>query len=81
MTPEKIKEINKLREGFPNEIMVSVSRSDDGIFLAKINTFKGIYTEGKTFFELMEMINDAVRTYFEIPEEYLSYMPSYIELV
>lgn len=67
-----------MRELFPREINVGVSRSEEGIFLAHINTFKGIFTEGKTFLELMEMVNDAMRTYFEIPEKYLSYMPSYI---
>jgi predicted RNase H-like HicB family nuclease len=78
MAPQEIQEINKLRDLFPNEISVNVSRGENGEFLAKINTFKGIYTEGKTFLELMEMINDAVKTYFEVPEKYLSYMPSYI---
>jgi len=78
MTPKEIQKINELRDLFPREINVSVSRSEGGIFLARVNTFKGIVTEGKTFIELMEMINDAVRTYFEIPEKYLSYMPSYI---
>ena len=78
MAPQEIKEVNKLRDLFPREINVSVSRSGEGVFLARVNTFKGIFTEGKTFLELMEMINDAVRTYFEIPEKYLSYMPSYI---
>jgi predicted RNase H-like HicB family nuclease len=78
MSPREVKKVNKLRGLFPDEISVSVSRSREGVFLAQVKTFKGIFTEGKTFLELMEMINDAVRTYFEIPEKYLSYMPSYI---
>ncbi len=78
MAPQEIKEVNKLRGLFPREINVNVSRSEEGVFLARVNTLKGMFTEGKTFLELMEMINDAMRTYFEIPEKYLSYMPSYI---
>jgi predicted RNase H-like HicB family nuclease len=78
MAPQEIEKVNKLRDLFPREINVNISRSEDGVFLARVNTFKGIFTEGKTFLELMEMINDSVRTYFEIPEKYLSYMPSYI---
>jgi predicted RNase H-like HicB family nuclease len=81
MTSKEIQEVNRLRELFPQEINVSVSRSGEGTFLARVNTFRGIFTEGKTFFELMEMINDAIQTYFEIPEKYASYMPSYIPSV
>lgn len=78
MSPKEIKEINKLRELFPSEIAVSVERSDNGDFLATIHTFKGLFTEGRSFSELMEMVNDAVKTYFEIPEKYIPYMPNYV---
>jgi len=72
-----IKDINKLRFLFPKEIKVLVRRGDDGRYCAEIITYEGCFTEGKTFAELTEMINDAVRTYLDIPEEYFQYMPEY----
>jgi len=78
MDIKEIQEINKLRELFPSKIAVSVERSDNGDFLATIHTFKGLFTEGRSFSELMEMVNDAVKTYFEIPEKYIPYMPNYV---
>jgi predicted RNase H-like HicB family nuclease len=78
LTQEEIKAINGLRGLFPSSINVSIHRTESGEFVARINTFKGFMTEGKTFSELIEMVNDAVKTYFEIPEKFISYMPSYV---
>ncbi|MDP3729745.1 MAG: hypothetical protein Q8R26_03315, partial [bacterium] len=78
MTKQDIKEIKKLRNLFPNKVEVSVNRTGDGIFTAKIHTFNGLFTEGSNFSELMEMVNDAIKTYFEIPEQFVPYMPNYI---
>jgi predicted RNase H-like HicB family nuclease len=63
---------------FPTEIDVSVSRSELGKYWAEIITFPNCFTEADSFSGLIEMINDAVRTYFEIPKKYLSFMPNYI---
>lgn len=71
-------EINKLRGHFPKHITVRVERSQDGGFYAEVKSFPGCVTEADTFSELIEMVNDAVKTYFEIPEQYLPYMPTYI---
>jgi len=71
-------EINKLRGLFPKSVTVRVERSKDGGFHAEIKSFPGCVTEADTFSELIEMINDAVKTYFEIPEGYLPFMPTYI---
>lgn len=72
-----IKEINRLRCLFPSHISVKVYRSKDGGFCAEILTFPGCQTEGETLSELIEMVNDAVKTYFEVPEKYISFVPSY----
>jgi predicted RNase H-like HicB family nuclease len=71
------KEINKLRSIFPAEISVSVKRLPEGGFVAEVATYPGILTEAETFPELIENVNDALYTYFEIPQEYLEFMPSY----
>ncbi len=78
ITKENIKKINELRSLFPNKITVRVHRSNNGKYCAEVITFTGCFTESDTFSGLIEMVNDAVRTYFEIPEKYLSFMPDYL---
>jgi predicted RNase H-like HicB family nuclease len=78
LQPKDENEIYRLRKLFPHSIAVRVRRSEDGGFFAEILTFKRVITEADTFSELIEMVNDAVMTYLEIPKEYISYMPSYI---
>lgn len=71
--------ILKFHELFPRKIGVRVQRSEDGGFFAEILAFDGkLCTEAQTFSELIEMVNDAVVTYLEIPKKYISFMPSYI---
>lgn len=74
-------EIKRLRGLFPKSITVSIERSADGGFYAEVKTFPGCVTEADTFSELIEMVNDAVKTYFEIPKRYLPYMPTYLPLL
>lgn len=75
------KEIFKLRGLFPREISVLVHRSKDGGFWAEITAFSGCLTQADTFSELIEMVNDAVRTYLGVPLKYLPYMPTYLPLL
>lgn len=72
------KEINKLLSLFPSRVTVKVRRSECGKFCVEMITFPGCFTEADTFYELIEMVNDAIRTYFEIPEKYSSFMPEYL---
>ncbi|OGZ52635.1 MAG: hypothetical protein A3B25_00355 [Candidatus Ryanbacteria bacterium RIFCSPLOWO2_01_FULL_48_26] len=78
MKKAEIKEINRFRALFPDEIRVNIARSENGDFTARIDTFKGLFTEGSNFSELIEMVNDAVKTYYEVPKKFISYMPNYI---
>ncbi len=73
---KEVKKINKFRSLFPNIISVKVEKSG-GVFLANVKTFPGLITQGRSFSELIEMVNDAVRTYFEVPEKYIPFMPDY----
>ena len=77
LTKKDIKEINRLRALLPAEVNVTVRASKDGGFVCEILTFPGAFTEADGFYELMQMINDAVYTYFDIPERYIAYMPYY----
>lgn len=78
LSKKDIKEIHRLRSLFPNEIAVRTRRSQDGGFVAQVAAFPGLVTEGETFSELIEMINDAMLTYFEVPRKYVPYISNYI---
>lgn len=78
MKKENIKEVYKLRALFPRKLKVHITRSNDGGFVARIDTFRGFFTEGKNFSELIEMVNDVVKTYHEVPQKLIPYMPNYI---
>lgn len=78
LSEKEIKQIVTLRELFPKEIWVSVRRSEDGGFVAEVKEPRGVITEANTFSELIEMANDAMYTYLEVPERFVSFMPSYV---
>ena len=78
LSQEEIQEIHRLRSLFPAQIEVRIRRSEDGGFVAGVVTFPGVVTESDTFSELIEMINDAVMNYFEVPEKYAPFVANYI---
>ena len=78
MKKGEIREINKFRALFPSKIKVNIMRSENGDFVAQINIFKGLFTEGSNFSELIEMVNDAVKTYYEVPKKFIPFMPDYV---
>lgn len=78
LTQKEVQKIQHLRNMFPRQIGVRVSRSQDGGFVAQVANFPGCVTEADTFSELIEMVNDAMRTMLEIPKKYVSYMPEYL---
>lgn len=61
----------------PDEIEVSVKASKDGGYIAYVKNLQGCVTQGETGEELFEMVNDAVYTYLQVPEEYRLYMPTF----
>ncbi len=71
----------KLRSQFPRQINVSIRYGEDWSFVARINDYPGCITEGNTFSELIEMVNDCLYTYFGIPLKYLGFMPTYLPKV
>ena len=78
LTKKDIGEIHELRNKFPSTVRVKAARSEDGGFIAEIVTFPGCFTQGNTFSELVEMINDCIKCYLDIPEKYFAYMPTYL---
>lgn len=78
ITPGEKQKIISLIKLFPKKISVTIHRSEDGGFWATINDFQGCNTQGDTLSELIEMVNDCLRMYLDVPERYLHFMPSYI---
>lgn len=73
------KEVEKIINQFPGELPVSIRCSEEGGFYAEVRIVEEVITtQGETLSELIEMINDAVYTYFEVPRKYLSVMPAYV---
>lgn len=67
-----------LRAQFPKKLDVLIHRCEDGVFAAKINNYQGCNTQGRTISELIEMVNDCLYCYFDVPLKYLSFMPTYL---
>lgn len=78
-TKEKIRQelIYAFRWKIPDKLNVTIKPSKDGGFIGEVNNLPGCITQGENGQEIFEMVNDAVYSYFEIPEEYKIYMPSF----
>jgi predicted RNase H-like HicB family nuclease len=77
LTKKDIKEINRLKGLFPNELTAYIRASEDGGLVCEMKTFPGCFTQGENLFELVQMINDAVYTYLDIAQKYFTYMSNY----
>ncbi|TSC53298.1 MAG: hypothetical protein LiPW39_357 [Parcubacteria group bacterium LiPW_39] len=62
---------------FPEKLEVAIRPSKDGGYVAYVNNVPGCVTQAEQGKELFEMVNDAVYTYFQIPQEYQPYMPTF----
>ena len=62
----------------PDGILVKFHKSKDGGYWAEIKNLPGCITQAKNGQELFEMVNDAVYTYYDVPEEYLPYIQTYL---
>ncbi len=64
------KTLEDYRKLLPKTITAQVHKAKEGGFWAKIKEFPYCYTQGENFIELIDMINDAVLTYLEIPAKF-----------
>ncbi len=67
----------QLQSQFPDFIKVKINESKDGGYWVEILNVHGCFTQVDNIQELFSMVNDAVYTYFDIPEEYRMQMPRY----
>ena len=62
----------------PRTLSVDIYRAAEGGFWAKIRALPGCNTQGEDFIDLVDMINDAVFTYFDIPQKMRSGLGRYV---
>ncbi|MBI1974515.1 MAG: hypothetical protein HYS51_01540 [Candidatus Zambryskibacteria bacterium] len=63
----------------PQRLSVKIEKDDNGLW-ARVNELSHCYTQAANATELIEMINDAVQTHFEIPESFKKDVGYYIPL-
>ena len=78
ITKHNNKSIYRYMLMLPGKLQVQVRRTAKGGFWAKVVGFPGCYTQAKDFEELMEMVNDAVFTYLDIPGKFRNSLGRYI---
>ncbi len=66
---EKEKNLQFYKELMPGQLTLEVHKSKEGLW-AKVKELPHCYTQGKGFFELIEMVNDAIYAYLEIPNKF-----------
>lgn len=66
---KNLKDLIRFYMILPRNIAVEIHRADEGGFWARVKNVPGCVTQAENFLELVEMINDAVFTYFEVPRK------------
>lgn len=77
---KKLEELIKYQSQLPDKLEVQITKSDDWGYAVKILNLPGCFTQVKNAGELFIMVNDAVYTYFDIPEGIISSMPRYFPI-
>lgn len=62
----------------PNEISVNIYPSKDGGYIAEVKDIDHCLTQVESGKDLVKMVNDAMHTSLDIPEEYRDYVVSYL---
>ena len=65
--------INKM----PKQLHILIEKTPNNYYFVKIKNLSGCTTQARNSHELVEMVNDAVYTYFDIPEKYQAQVGSY----
>lgn len=58
----------KKKYGIPDKLDWTIEITPDGWFIAECKEFPGIFTQAQSKKELLDMVNDAVLTYFGVPK-------------
>jgi predicted RNase H-like HicB family nuclease len=60
--------IVKRKYGIPNDLKLNIQLSKDGWFIVTSPDLPGLVTQAASRDELIEMLNDAVLSYFDVPK-------------
>lgn len=66
-----------LKGRFPERVEVMVHDSEDGGYWAEVKDLPGCITQADNGTELFQMLNDAIYTYLDVPEEYVPFVSTY----
>ncbi|OGE81290.1 MAG: hypothetical protein A3H72_00455 [Candidatus Doudnabacteria bacterium RIFCSPLOWO2_02_FULL_48_8] len=58
----------------PETIQLDIEITKDGWFVAEIKNYPGLFTQARSQQELLDMVNDAVLTYFGVPKYKADYV-------
>jgi len=64
----------KRKYGIPDKLDWSIQISSDGWFVAECKDIPGLYTQAQSKPELLDMVNDAVLTYYSVPKRESDYI-------
>ena len=64
----------KKKYGIPDKLDWTIELTSDGWFVAECKEIPGIYTQAQSKKELLDMVNDAVLTYFGVPKRESDYI-------
>lgn len=59
----------RAKYGIPEKINYKIRLTNDGWFVVTSSDYPGLITQGRNGEELLDMVNDAVLTYFNVPRE------------
>ena len=62
----------------PRTLAVDIYRAEEGGFWAKVKSLPGCNTQGEDFIDLVDMINDAIFTYFDVPKKMRTALGHYV---
>ena len=74
---KKFEELIKYQAQLPDKLEVQITKSDDWGYAVKVLNLSGCFTQVEDAGELFVMVNDAVYTYFDIPDNVIPSMPRY----
>lgn len=61
----------------PDKLTLEIHKTEEG-FWAKVKELPHCYTQAKNFFELLEMANDSIYTYLDIPNKFRKMVGFYL---
>jgi len=64
----------KRKYGMPDKLAWEIEITPDGWFIAECKELPGLFTQAQSKKELLDMVNDAVLTYFGVPKRESDYI-------